>query len=300
MKKYVCLRDDDTNYFTDLSELENGYGRYWGKVPITLATVAFSHGSQRKILDVEMQDDKYKALRDWELSASAEELTEYHKLHPIGENTRLVNELKRLQNQGMIEIAQHGVSHRYNEFGAETKHTQVTFPMLRDAREYLSKIFEKKIVTYIPPSNTIDEQCAQYVHNMGMNLFSCGSISYDSIIKKTLARFKDPLSIIDKLKHPKYCPIRRRYGLLMITSFTYDNYKDQDAMWNLVKSSLQETGFAAIGTHYMLLNENGYHGQHKEYREKYLGLIDKIQTIDNVEFVTAKRYFELLKEKFYG
>ena len=118
--KYICLRDDDTNFFTTVEELRVAYGQYWGKVPVTLATIPFAHGSEKKIFDVEIPyEKKFENLRQWELNASADELSEYHKVHPIGDNRGLVVELKTLTEKGMIEIAQHGVLHRYTEFGAE-------------------------------------------------------------------------------------------------------------------------------------------------------------------------------------
>ncbi len=299
MKYYVCLRDDDTSYHTQPEELIEGYGRYWGKVPITLAVVPFSHGSQIKMLDVEYETNRCNALRQWEIGATAEDLTEYHKVHPIGENKDIINELKRLRKIDMVEIAQHGVSHRYNEFGAESTKNQVTLPSIRDGMEYLSKIFETPIKTFIPPSNTIDRECARYVNSLGMNLFVSGGISYNSKLKKLAGYLRCPGAIIDKLARKKFQPIKRRDGLYMIGSFTYDVFKKKETIFDLVKGSLQMTGFAAVGTHYMLLDKNGYHGEHKEYRENYLNLIDMISSISGVEFVTAKKYYSLLKEKYY-
>ena len=67
MEKIICLRDDDTNYYTTLEELESGYGEFWGNLPITLATIPFVHGSERKILDFERDGkNKYQSLRKWE------------------------------------------------------------------------------------------------------------------------------------------------------------------------------------------------------------------------------------------
>lgn len=300
MGKYVCLRDDDTSFYTKPSELIEGYGCYWGTIPITLAVVPFSHGSQIRMLDFEYDKDRCYSLRQWEKNASAEELTEYHQIHPIGENVEIVDELKKQQAKGMIEIAQHGVSHRYNEFGAETKISQVTLPSLRDGMEYLSKVFETQIHTFIPPSNTIDRTCAKYVSSLGMNLFVSGPICYESRIAKMMGILRSPTAILEKIKNEKNKPIRKREGVLLFGSFTYDTFKRQETMFDLMKDSLNRYGFAAIGTHYMLLNELGYHGEHADYRQKYQALIDRISSIEGVEFVTAQKYYSLLLEKYYA
>lgn len=296
MKKYVCLRDDDTNYYTSIDELSEGYGEIWGKIPITLGTVPFSHGSQQKMMEFESKSDRYKALREWELSATAEQLSEYHKLHPIGDNKPLTDEIKKQVNRGMIEIAQHGVSHRYNEYGAETTISQVTLPMIRDGMEYLSKLFCTKINAYIPPSNTIDVSCAKYVDSLGMFLFSSGGISYSSSFNKVMGYVKEPETVVKKIFDKSPQPIRRRDGIDIVGSYTYDNFKSQNHIYDTVINSLNKTGFAAIGTHYMLLNSNGYNGEHKEYRSLFLGLIQKLSELPEVEFVLVSDYYKLLKK----
>ena len=94
-QKYICLRDDDTNYYTTVEELRTAYGQYWSTLPITLAVIPFVHGSEQKILEVEYPlERKFDNLRNWERNASVEELGEYHKIHPIGENKALLDLLK--------------------------------------------------------------------------------------------------------------------------------------------------------------------------------------------------------------
>lgn len=299
MKKYVCLRDDDTNYWTSIDELKAGYGAYWGHIPITLGVVPFSHGSQGKMLDFEHAKDRCKSLREWEKRASAEELTEYHKLYPIAMNIELVRELKCLQDKGMIEIAQHGVSHRYSEFGAETQSHQISYPMIRDGKEYLEKVFETRIETYIPPSNTIDSVCAKYIHSLEMNLFCSGSIIYKNYINKAVSYLISSSYLKEKIRRMRYIPIRKINGLFLFGSFTFGAKNIREDMFNKIRGSLQETGFAALGTHYMLLNPAGYKDDDGTYHREYMKLLDEIQSIEGVEFVTAKDYYSHLMEKYY-
>ncbi|HUK33864.1 MAG TPA: hypothetical protein VLV86_08150, partial [Vicinamibacterales bacterium] len=43
----LAIRDDDTCYFTDASDLERVYHDVWDRVPICLATVPFAIGYER-------------------------------------------------------------------------------------------------------------------------------------------------------------------------------------------------------------------------------------------------------------
>ena len=50
-------------------------------------------------------------------------------------------------------------------------------------------------------------------------------------------------------------------------------------------SSLEKTVFSGLGTHYML-----FFGL--EYKKKYLQLLGKLMQQPDIEFVTAKKYYE--------
>lgn len=296
MKKYVCLRDDDTNYFTTPEELKFDYGEFWGEIPITLATIPFSHGSDRKILDYNSVPDKFHLLRDWEIDATADELSSYHKVYPIGDNINLVATLKELIGRGKIEIAQHGVFHKYNENGPEMIFSKTSYFGVRDGKEYLEKVFNTRIHTFIPPSNTIDPICLSYIKQLKMHLFCSGSIYYENAVSRLKSYISDPVSIIDKLtemREKRNNPVRRRLGQYMFGSITYDAFKSQSDIFDLLKKSLNEFGFVALGTHYRTLSRDS------KYRCSYLDLLRKLSSLDSVEFVTANDYYKLLIEEFY-
>lgn len=295
MEKYICLRDDDTNYYTSAGELKDAYGMFWGELPVTLAAVPFEHGSEWKILDMEEGGGKYQKLRQWEKNASEEELTEYHKVCPIGENKELTDELKKLVHSGKAEIAQHGVHHRYNEFGAEMVEGQVLIPEIQKGREYLEKVFETKIVTFVPPANWIDVKCAKAVNACGMNLFSSGSLVYKNKAQMIWEYMTHPQSVREKIQimvKPAPAPILSRAGIYRFPSFTFDTFKDQAQMYRLIAESLHKTGFAALGTHYRLFKD-------EDYAKKYRRLLEKLTCIKGVNFVTARDYFRLLMDRYY-
>lgn len=282
--KYICLRDDDTNFFTTVEELRVAYGQYWGKVPVTLATIPFAHGSERKIFDVEIPyEKKFENLRQWELNASADELSEYHKVHPIGDNRELVAELKTLTEKGMIEIAQHGVLHRYTEFGSELLGDRMSFTALRDGKEYLEKVFGVKVKTLIPPGNVIDLTVVEYMNRLGMHLFSSGRVRAKNRCETVRAYLQHPESFIDRRKKTPQ-PLHHRYGIHYFGSHTFEDGSDANQILNNIKNDLEVCDFSALGTHYRyLLNENS--------RSTYHSMIKEIASINNIQFVTATEYY---------
>lgn len=291
--RYVCLRDDDTNYFTSIDELKMGYGDLWGTVPITLATIPFEHGSERKIMDFDLDANKFQLLAEWEEGASTDELSEYHQVHPIGLNTTLVNEIKTMLNIGMIEIAQHGVTHRYNERGSEMFYDNVSYYELHSAKRYLEKVFERPVTTFIPPSNTIDYRSAHNIMKLNMNLMTSGTIKFSSGFEKTITAIKHPSLVINKLGNKKKNPVFRTFGdITYVSSATLGVSNDSNIFIANVIDSLNRYGFAAIGTHYRLLSNSNY-------QKKYLSTIHEIMNCDDVYFVTANDYYEKLKEIYY-
>ncbi|MBO7489149.1 MAG: hypothetical protein J6T88_02610 [Bacteroidales bacterium] len=282
--KYICLRDDDTNFFTSVEELQTAYGPYWGTIPITLAVIPFAHGSERKILDVEIPyEKKFENLRRWEVEASEKELSEYHKVHPVGENKELIQELKYLASTGKIEIAQHGVFHRYTEFGAELLGDRMSFTSLRDGKEYLEKVFDVKVKTLIPPGNVIDLTVIDYMNRLGMHLFSSGRIRAKNRWETIKTYFQYPESYIDKRKKTPH-PMHHRYGIHYFGSHTFEDGCKVEQIMKDIKNDLYTCGFSALGTHYRYLND-------ENNRATYHFLIDSIAKIENIQFVTASDYY---------
>lgn len=295
--RYICLRDDDTKYYTSVEELKLAYGEFWNNIPITLATIPFAHGSCEKILEMEKKysGDFYSKTREWEQKASAKELTEYVKVKPIGENEELVNELKRLVQSGMIEIAQHGVNHKYNEFGPEMISNRMGYVQIREAHEYLEKLFDTKITTFIPPSNTIDPICVEWVKSLGMHLFCRGSIKYKSRLEMLKWSLCDLESVRDKIGGTFVSdrPYTRRCGVYQFGSITYGKNCEYNSIIARAKAALDKTGFVALGTHYMLLLD-------AEYRKNYHRMIAELLEQNDVTFVTASVYYDKMMEKYHA
>lgn len=302
MAKYICIRDDDTSYFTEPGELAYCYGKFWGKVPVTLATIPFVHGSAEKIWHVESASNKYKALREWELNATPDELSWYHRLHPIGDNREVVEELRPLIVDGTVEIAQHGVNHRYGEFGPEMEYNNVIFRGIRDGKEYLEKIFGNEVNVFVPPSNHIDSICADEVKKLGMDLLCCGSIYYANKIAKIVDAARYPLDTFNAIKNRigkrEWIPIKSRMGYQMVGSITYNPTFEYNDILKKVMTALEAHEFVSICTHYKWLS-NRNDVCDKAYRFYFHKLLGELYSRSDVEFVCATEYIKLLKEGYH-
>lgn len=296
MKKYICLRDDDTSFITRAEDLSDAYDCYWNVLPVTLATVPFSHGSQQLSLSCEgRHPEKFEVLYNWEKNASADQLTAYHRTHPIGENRELVEYLKPMIRNEKVEIAQHGVNHRYHQRGPEMLSDQHNLYTIRAGKEYLEKVFDIKVVTFVPPSNCVDRKIVKILAKLDLHLFNSGSIHYKSSFERLYNICCDIPGLCEKIsqsvKHETR-PIIRRCGTHIFGSATFGKWCTVDEMYACVMNSLEEAGFSGLGTHYMLFSD-------LEYKKKYLQLLDKLTDQREIEFVTAKKYYELLMKKYY-
>lgn len=297
MKYYVCLRDDDLNYNTQVKDLTSAYEEYWGQVPITLAAIPFMHNSWIKM---ESFHDKslnrnramcLKLVREWETMASANELALYHCNQCIGENKELISHLLHLQQQKKIEIAQHGVHHRYYEDGkAELISSQIGFYDIRDAKEYLEKVFATDIQVFIPPSNAINYKQAMNVQTLNMHLMTCSAICYHSKVEKACLYLHNPLDILTGISRTFKTgdnPWMKKHGIPIFNSLTFGESSNYTQYRNRVIKQLEEKGAVCLATHYVNLLSN------MEYRRQYLNLIEILTAkFVNLEFVTATEYCE--------
>lgn len=292
MKKYVCLRDDDTNFYTTIEELKNGYGEIWGKYPISLATIPFAHGSERKIMEYDTCPDKFARLDNWEQTASVLELSEYHRVHPIGDNSELVNCLKELIKDDKIEIMQHGVYHRYNYDGAEMRHENIALNTIEAGKRYLEKVFDVEINVIVPPSNTIDNIVVKKLRSLGYDLLCSGPIRFEGTYSRIINYFRFPGDLIDGIltKLVGGRPLRKRQGIYISDSYTFDKNKDDEYVYRYVKNKIDKFGYYSITTHYRLLSD-------LSYRERYIDLIKRIAEDEDVVFVTASKYFKIIKDR---
>ena len=272
MDKYICFRDDDTNFYTKVEELEKAYGKYWGEIPIMLACVPFVHGACYQINKCagKNNSEKIVALREWEMGADSDTLTEYHKLSPLGDNEELVSTLRKLIEEKKVSIAQHGITHRFYDDGPEMLHQHYAYQFLRDGKEYLEKIFEMPINIFVPPSNTIDYKSTQYLRKLNMCMFSGGTITYRDKAQQIKRYLTCPSDVRDFLINNKkgITAYRIRQGIEIFNGLTFNVGEDAHSFILRLEKNLETNKGAVIGSHYFALCSDD------EYREQYHKVMD--------------------------
>jgi hypothetical protein len=93
---------------------------------------------------------------------------------PIDANKELCELLRNWVQEGKVEIALHGVTHR-DDNGPEF--AQNNAPAIDHAINYLSSVFDTKITTFVPPHNIFSRQGYMTVRNAGMNIL--GSVPFN-------------------------------------------------------------------------------------------------------------------------
>lgn len=153
-----AIRDDDTNYFTTPEALLRNYEAVWDKCPISLSVVPFHACTKSRSIP-----EKY-----WSGD----------KIFPIGENKELVQFLKEKIREGKVSITLHGYNHKDNPDGYEFETGIELYDKVKRGKEYLEKLFNVKIETFIPPHNTISREGLAAVVDNGLNLVNIPSFKF--------------------------------------------------------------------------------------------------------------------------
>lgn len=149
----IILRDDDTNFFTQVDELENAFGELWERgIPVTLGVIPWIKPCKiRGVKFPSCEDDEYFA---------------------ITQNTHLVKYLKRLVELDLVEIALHGIHHKDYSTGAEFVGRTFSRSEIRDAKAYLQATFDTNVTHFIPPHNSINAKNFECVCREGMRVLT--------------------------------------------------------------------------------------------------------------------------------
>jgi predicted deacetylase len=151
----LAIRDDDTCYFTDPSELERVYHDIWDCVPVCLATVPFAVGYERVGIPREHW-------RDGEAFA-------------LERNDALTAFLNSLIDSKRASVALHGYTHQDYpdgfEFQAAPDPERRVSDGLRYLRETLSSAVRSlKISIFVPPHNALSKRGLAAVSAAGLNI----------------------------------------------------------------------------------------------------------------------------------
>ena len=265
----ICIRDDDTGFITKPSDLLHAYGDLWGEIPITLAVIPFTHGGHLKSLEYDGCTNRLQKIREFELAATAKQLADHHRLLPVGDNANLVEFLLPLIKKEKIEVALHGFNHRYCENGAEFINNHVDFYQIRDGKEYLEKLFNTSIKTFVPPSNRIDLKNCDYLNKLSLNLLMSGTITtyskFENFIRKLYLATENKDYLKNRIFKKTIVDSTCR-GLKVTHCQTFGVNMTATEYFNLVEKGLNDTGKLCVATHYQPLNEMaGYNNEFKNF-----------------------------------
>jgi len=145
-----CIRDDDTNFFTQPEELERAYGRITERGPVSLAVVPFCRAGSNK--------------------AVPEHLRGRNTIHPLHENTALVQYLREKVEAGRFEIMLHGYHHDEPHDRPEFSEGGDLHRRVLEGRRYLEDLLGSKITVFVPPHNAIGRTGLRAIAKEGLHL----------------------------------------------------------------------------------------------------------------------------------
>jgi len=146
----VAIRDDDTCYFTDPSELERVYHDVWDRVPICLATVPFAIGYERAGIPCE----------HWHNGEA----------FALERNSALTAFLKSLVGCRRATIALHGYTHQDYPAGHEFQAGPDLDARVRHGRAYLESLLECQVSIFVPPHNALSKCGLSAVAASGLHI----------------------------------------------------------------------------------------------------------------------------------
>jgi hypothetical protein len=130
-----CIRDDDTNFFTQPEELERAYGRITQLGPVSLAVVPFCRTGTSKAVPARLRGR-------W-------------SVHPLHENTALVDYLRDRVAAGRFEIMLHGYHHDEPHGRPEFVAGDDLDERVIAGRRYLEQLLATRVRVFVPPHNAI-------------------------------------------------------------------------------------------------------------------------------------------------
>ena len=198
----LALRDDDTNYFTSPSDLENVYSDF-EKFPITFAVVP-------NVTDV---------------AGGCPETFGNKSPMDVGLNHSLIEYLNTKIKEGTADIALHGLTHEYKVVDNEKVPEMVWRSndndlqlKIAESRNRLSELFDLNVQCFVAPSNKITKYCLECVSDAGLN--------YSGIIP---LRYNETVSLRNIKNYLFRWAFRLGYNLPYPGVLQYDNHKEINA-----------------------------------------------------------------------
>jgi peptidoglycan/xylan/chitin deacetylase (PgdA/CDA1 family) len=142
-----CIRDDDTNYYTDLEVLQSAFGDFWDEVPVTLACIPM-------------------------VSPDTDAIAEPTESSPksIEENKQLVSYLSQRLREGSIEIALHGYHHDAPDENPEFVSGKELSEKVEKGRELLESTFDTDVRLFVPPHVRLSNRGVRAIRSESLDI----------------------------------------------------------------------------------------------------------------------------------
>ena len=272
MKKFFAIRDDDLNYFHDIDIIEDNLKEIWQYGPVSMSAIPFVMGNWHKnttILDMYSGN----TVPEFELK----KIIEDKKTYPIGENKILVKYIKQKIKENKIELMIHGINHRNDDdklillknnyaIGAEFNTNQNKVKKLKEAKNYLEKIFETEIKYFAPPQNSLNYNGIKSIISSDLNICAYPHLAGLSIMEMIttygvtqlveLIGHKILNKMIKKVDYPYNKPLKLfKRNLIMCDHRSIQTGTDIDSLFKIINCSIREKEKFILSTHSHAFNE---------------------------------------------
>jgi len=162
----LIIRDDDTNYFTKVSDLKRVYSEI-PDFPVSFAVVP-------TVTDVSTigacSDTKGNLIPRY-----------------VGENAELVEYLKKRLKEGTCDVLLHGITHGYRFDKSGGRQAEMVWRdeeedlcgTIKHWKEDFEQLFDYPINCFVAPSNSIGKHAIKAVYKCGLNFSGIISIKYE-------------------------------------------------------------------------------------------------------------------------
>lgn len=278
------IRDDDTCGFTKVEELKKCYDEIWPEIPVCLSVTPFRIPGCSDVVPEEYYGSTTPI--------------------PLAENSDIVAFLKEGLNKKYIDIALHGYHHivdlskqdymRIDKLDPRIIGREYLFANNLDIRtflgkEYLEKLFDYKINTFVPPGNSISKEGIKAIAKNKMNLVNSLSFwrpgnrpfhlrNYINALKKIKWRVKHGDArypfIVDSGTHKEI-----QYYLLYPSTDLESLKEELDFCYSV-------NGVFILSTHYQVFHKKILSGE--TIKQALHEIIDYISGWNNVEYITYR------------
>lgn len=266
----IALRDDDTCFYTKPEELKKAFEGL--NIPISLSVVPFAVFSHAGTYPY-----------------GPEPVETVERYADVGENSSLIEYIKKGIEYGHFEVSLHGVHHEYfagqaKEWIPETEFYDLEWLLtnIGFSREHLESIFGVHIQTFIAPSNAVSNACAMALDELGMDTNSTINKHFTRNVSAPYLRNYIFSNIFRMVHGTRLCLPQQYKGHMELASFDFEN---EDVILRQYESCQKHNQPLVIYTHYWDLLQS------PEKKKQLISFINRAVQ-DGAEPVFLSRCFE--------